>query len=105
MHSQTHREVVKLPGAKSKEKIENQISELMLTVWQLEAAGILVTLVIKRNLMNIMNQQTKYWNCLSWRVGLANPRLKDTYIISLGHMKGYALRARVAREKCIYWAK
>lgn len=39
MHSQTHREVVKLPGAKSKEKIENQISELMLTVWQLEVAG------------------------------------------------------------------
>lgn len=32
MHSQIHREDVKSPGAKSKEKIGNQISELMLTV-------------------------------------------------------------------------
>lgn len=52
--------------------------------------------------MNIMDQKPRHWNCLSWRVGLANPPLKDTYI-SPGHMKGYVLRARVAREKVIYW--
>lgn len=36
MHSQIHREVVKSLGAKSKEKIGNQISELVLIVQQLE---------------------------------------------------------------------
>jgi len=39
---------------------------------------------------------------LSWGVGPANFPLTDAYI-SPGHMKGYVLRARVAREKFVYW--
>lgn len=74
MHSQTHKEVVKSPWAKSKEKLESQICQPMLALWQF--AGIrALSLVIQRNLMNIMDQKIKHWDCLIWRVGLANPPL------------------------------
>lgn len=79
MHSQTHKEVVKSPWAKSKEKIESQICQPMLALWQPEGIRAL-SLVIQRNLMNIMGQKIRYWDCLSWRVGLANPLLTDIYI-------------------------
>lgn len=59
MHSQTHKEAVKSSWAKSKEKIENQICQPMLALWQLEGIRAL-SLVIQRNLMLIMDQKIRH---------------------------------------------
>lgn len=41
---------------------------------------------------------------MSWGVGPAHLLLTDAHV-SPGHVKGYVLSARVAREKFVYWQR